>query len=350
VFGAPLLADTLRRALSDFEYLQWVLVLLAVSSVLAAEQWLVPWKMFPRGGLLDRAAAFALSCAFSLLVVVALLRFAENRALAALFVVAIVAAIVFQFRQSGLSRLRRARAVPLPVGRLSAHHDGEVLSVRTPRKREAGAWPHFLFGAGFLAATWWLAARWSVSTGGGPGLLLLMVFALLGTAMVSLLIAGLTPVMTVQIHDGAIRAAPTFFGGAFGALTWHRRLRAPILLKRLRVTPSERQWLESALGARPSDPEPRVSLDLRARKDGVELRVENLGTGVVRLEDLETVRRASWTAEIDGRPADVYFSRSDRETEIPPGKAKIFRPRVHPWRESSDVRIRCGPNGPWVTI
>jgi hypothetical protein len=122
-----------------------------------------------------------------------------------------------------------------------------VLTLRLRRRRSWSGLPHFAFGTGFLLITWWLSARLGVATGGGPALLLLMIFGILGTALVSLLVAGLAPSVALQLSRGRARSAVTFFGGAFGKPVWRGRLRLASLWGRLSLDGTERRFVEKLL-------------------------------------------------------------------------------------------------------
>ena len=163
--------------------------------------------------------------------------------------------------------------------------------------------------------------------------------------------------LTIQVRDGAVRSANTFLGGAFGTTVWHRSLRIPVFLGRLKFTSGEKRWLSRILDHRNKDSLPKLEMSLevgKGRPEGgvavpMELRVQNAGTQPVRLADVESAHGSPWTAQVNGKRGDVYFSRQEREAVIEPGTTLTFRPRLYgSIGGAGPIVLRCGEGGPVV--
>jgi hypothetical protein len=186
----------------------------------------------------------------------------------------------------------------------------------------------------------------------------MMILAAIGTVLIWLVLSGLSPTFSIQLRDGAVRSANTFLGAAFGQPVWYRRIRLPVLVRQLRLTLQEKQWLTKIL--REEREVPRLELSLRAATSStkepfpMELQVRNHGDHATRLADIEAHEGALWSAEVNGQTADVFFSREEREFFIPPGSARTFRPRLYVTRLGSNtplnVVLRCGSAGPSVQL
>lgn len=184
---------------------------------------------------------------------------------------------------------------------------------------------------------------------------LMMVLAVLGTAMGSLVFAGSSG-LTVQVRNGAVRSASTFLGGAFGTTVWHRSLRLPAFVMRLGFTSAEQRWLSGIFDDGNKGPLPKLELSLEVdrqrQEEGIavpmELRVQNAGTVPVRLADVESVHGSPWTVRVNGKRGDVYFSRDEREALIEPGTTRTFRPRLYGAMGTGPIVLRCGEGGPVV--
>ena len=344
IFGIPIFAEALRLSLRDFDFMKWNLVLLSVLTVLILEQAVMPWDLFPRGSRIERALTFCFSTAVVVIFAGAVWQWigmsapeeANRATLGGLFLLPLLVAVVFHFKESRLLSPRtEPRRFSPPPGRMRAYSDSDSLRIRLRRKRRRPWLRYLVFIAFLLLVTWWLARSLEIARTGGPGLFLLMVIAVFGTAIVSLLLSILGSDFTIQVRDGAIRSASTFFGGALGTTAWHRRLRLPVLARRLKVTAGERRWLTEVLGGTKSRQEPRLSLTARlsARGEdepiGMALRVENQGTEPTRLADIEAEHGSPWIVEVNGRPCDLTFTRDEREITIGPGRSVTLHPRLY---------------------
>ncbi len=359
IFGVPLFAEALRLALRGFDFMKWVLLLLLILTVLILEQAVVPWDLFPRGSRVERALTFGFSAAVVAVFTGAVWQWiglrapseADRATLGGIFLLPLLVAVVFHLKES---RLLSPRTEPLrfsrPPGRLRAHFDSESVRIRLRKHRRRPGLRYLMFVAFMLPATWWLARSLEVAQTGGPGMFLLMVIAVFGTAILSLLLTSLGSGFTIQVRDGAIRSASTFLGGAFGVTSWHRKLRLPVLARRLDVTAAEKRWLTEVLGGTKSKRETRLSFDVRLsvrgedEPIGMALRVENQGAESTSLADIEAENGAPWMVEVNGRRCDLSFTRAERETDIGPGRSVTFHPRLYapePPRSSSLV-FRCG--------
>ena len=366
VLGAPLFASALRHSLRDFDFMKWAILLLAVITVLILEQAFLPWHLFARSGRLERGMTFLLSAGVCSLFASALWRStmmpsadANRTTLSGLVLAPLLVALVFHLKTS---RLLAKRETPLrqlsePPGRIRVIDDGESLLIRLQHERRFRALPLVVFALLFVAIAWWMHTTLRVASGGGPAMFLMIVLSILGTAMGSLVVSGFSG-LTLQIRDGAIRSASTFLGGAFGTTAWHGHLRVPAFLGRLSFGSAEKRWLSSALAppSKSQKPELRFLLAVGSKTAGqapatapfipMELRVENTGTVPTRLADVESAEGSPFTAQVNGRNGDVYFSRAERETVIEPGATRTFRPRLYGVTGRGPIVLRCGAGGP----
>jgi hypothetical protein len=305
-----------------------------------------------------------LSSAVTTVFAVALWRWAvsateDNRVtLGGLLLAPLVVALVFHLKES---RLLAPRGSPLrrstpPPGRIRVVDDGESLLIRLRARRRFRGLPLLLFGLAFVGIAWWMHTALKVAQGAGPAMFLMMVLAVLGTAMCSLVSSGFSG-LTVQVRDGAVRSASTLLGGAFGTTVWHRSVRVPAFIGRIDFTPAEKRWLAGVLGGRTKGPLPKLELSLEvpreAPKNGlpipIELRVRNAGKSPVRLVDVESAYDSPWIAQVNGRRGDVYFSRHEREAVVEPGATRTFKPRLYGVAGVvGPIVLRCGEGGPFV--
>jgi HEAT repeat protein len=358
IFGVPLFAEALRVALRDFDFMKWVLVLLLVLTVLILEQAVMPWDLFPRGGRTERAFTFCFSTAVVAIFAGAVWQWVDRSAsedadratLGGIFLLPLLVAVLFHFKES---RLLSPRGEPLrfppPPGRMRATFDSESVRIRMKERRRLGL-RHLFFVASMLLAMWWIAQTLEVVRAGGPGMFLLMVIVIFGTAVASLLLTGLGSGFTLQVRADGIRSARTFLGGAFGATPWYRKLRLPVLARQLDVTGAEKRWITEVLGRTTSKAEPQLAMSARLATRGEDepigmiLRVENQGAESMCLADIEAEHGVPWIVEVDGRQCHLSFTRAEREADIGPGRSVTFHPRLHakgPVRSSSLV-FRCG--------
>ena len=361
--GAPVFATALRLSLRGFDFMKWALLLLAGISIFILEQAFVPWNLFARGGRAERALTFLLSSAVTGLFAVALWRWAiaaadDNRVtLSGLLLAPLVAALVFHLKKS---RFLAPRGSPLrrstpPPGRIRIVADGESLLIRLRERTRLRGLPLLFFGLAFVGIAWWMHTSLKVAQGAGPAMFLMMVLAVLGTAMCSLVFSGFSG-LTVQVRDGAVRSASTFLGGAFGTTVWHRTLRVPAFIGRIDLTPAEKRWLAGILGGRTKGTLPKLELTLEVPGERpenglpipMELRVRNAGVAPVRLVDVESAYDSPWTAQVNGRRGDVYFSREEREAVVEPGTTRTFKPRLYGVAGVGPIVLRCGEGGPFV--
>jgi hypothetical protein len=145
-------------------------------------------------------------------------------------------------------------------------------------------------------------------------------------------------------------------GGAFGTTVWHRTLRVPAFIGRIDLTPAEKRWLAGILGGRTKGTLPKLELTLEVPGERpenglpipMELRVRNAGVAPVRLVDVESAYDSPWTAQVNGRRGDVYFSREEREAVVEPGTTRTFKPRLYGVAGVGPIVLRCGEGGPFV--
>jgi len=64
--------------------------------------------------------------------------------------------------------------------------------------------------------------------------------------------------------------------------------------------------------------------------------------------DVESAYDSPWTAQVNGRRGDVYFSREEREAVVEPGTTRTFKPRLYGVAGVGPIVLRCGEGGPFV--
>jgi hypothetical protein len=146
IFGVPVFSEALRQALRDFDFMKWALLLLAFLTVLLFEQALLPWDLFARGGRVERALAFALSCSVVTVFAFAVWRWMnvqtaagqkDQVALGGLFLLPLFAALVFHanaFFRRARTESKPLQKVPPSPKSIRTHFDGEQLLIRLQQK------------------------------------------------------------------------------------------------------------------------------------------------------------------------------------------------------------------------
>lgn len=354
-FAAPVFAEALRRSLSDWGHLRSWLWLLAVSTLLVLEQWLVPWHAFPRRALVERTVRAGLSAWLLGLLGASLLALAELRraqgdpdgaSVATLLTLPLGFMLVVHLHSLGVLRSRgRAPSVAPPPGRLRVLEDGESLRVRLAAPR-----PTRLGRALRLALVLGPALGAAVAAGPGraSGMVLAVVSAPLGAALGALCVLLLESPFVVEIRRGWVRSARTWLGAALGTPSggsgWRRRLPsrgldAPTRGPGWRLTDEEDAWLQdvAAGGSGEIEPGGPASLHLELRAPSTDpgspfvsaaLEVTNRGARPLSPAELDDAAGGiSWRGRADGIPVGLYFTRADRERRIAPGASVVLRPR-----------------------
>jgi len=266
--GAPIYAQALRTALTDFRYMGAWLGLLAVTTLLVVGQWIVPAELLPRRARVERVIAALLVTAVLGLLATALFRHCARLTAAGDGDGAIVTALVgaplawllfLHLNACDLfRRIHRPRRVKAPPdGRLHAivHGDRHLVRVvprhrRTLCRRALAALP--------ILVTAIVAGVVAGRDGRAEGLALALAAGLLGAAVSILVLQLVHRPIVIEIRHGWVRSAATFLGGSFGRARWRRvpgfrpGIRSRLASTRPRggdgpLSPAERTWLAEAV-------------------------------------------------------------------------------------------------------
>ena len=354
--GTPLLAQALRRSLSDYSNLRAWLWLIVVLVVLVFEQWLVPWHALPRRAGVERAVRGILSATVLGLLALALVEHAgvlraegrdDDAVQAGLLVLPLAFILLVHLHTLGVLRRRgtSTRLVPAP-GRLRVLQDGESVRIRRERVRPRAVRALRLV---VVLAPAVVAGAVAGGSGKATGMVLAFVAGPLGAALGALTVLLLERPFVLQVRHRWVRGAKTLLGASVGQAGWRRRV--PTLEARTRAAPEwsdlgpeEKGWLldvvgggsGSAPGGAPRDARLILELRLGPAEDpgsglvATRLRVTNQGDEPVSPADLDDhARGVAWRARADGDLVPLYMSREEREGRIAPGGRVVLAPRVH---------------------
>jgi hypothetical protein len=262
---------------------------------------------------------------------------------------------------------------------MQAHVDGKTVSVLflpPPAQKYrliGGVCKALVIGGVGLAAAF---------VAGGAGKADAMVLALIsgfaGSAMAGLLLQWFRRRVLFQVRDRYARTAETTFGGVGRrSAPWQRHPLFPThaikLLSQRRfgtedtslqlLSRTELRWLNDVLAGgngggrsiqavRPNalrlSAQPPARLPENVGFLAVEMQFENRSHAPVlvgAVEDLQAGR--TWHATIDGHPAELFLSRTERERLVAPGRTVVCRGKIFPGKTVSAkeevlVELSCG--------